>query len=869
MRSLAPISEAGDGQGNTRRRGCVDRMVRVAAIVLVAAFFLLVTFVVAALVFGPSNEDDPATTSVATVTPTATTAPTSTPSPTRALTAAPAATPTATPRPTEAALATATVQANELTSQFSEAAAGESEAQREGDWEVRVRAAVRAPELFGRSPTTGDFVVVVFAATHVDDGQGRFDKATFELHELGGDRIAEHDESLSELVATRLSMPLLGSAVSEGSTAEFVVVFADVVTASNRLVFRFDSNKFLVGSISFDLSQILGESLTARLVALPRQEPTSAAAAATLTPTSEPALTPTPDPTPTSTPMPTPTPTPTPDPAPTLTPTPQPAAIPTPTREPTPTPTPTPQPTSTPTPTPTSTPTPTPEPTPTPIARKWTCPVGTVYDDFTRSCVRVPLEKISREASSTRNSAAAEYLVQAGDTLRSIAEDFGTTVSSLMEANDIEDANLIRTGSVLLVPTPTAVVEDVVDDSESSLTAFPPTRTSTPTPRPTPTLGPTPTPTSTPTPDQGKGSVSDLQTLRGLYDEAIDDSISCFAKIPEALQQVNSGNIGRFYELSDEADVLSGVTSISALALGAAIENQDGILSTQEGEAIWQHFVTSAGLCYTGQTLLDRVDDLLQAQARGDQQAISRYRSMISGHLESIEKASERLTTLEPAALQAFASAESRLRGPNTAPAETSEASGNASPTPSPKPTLEPSPIPTSTPDSENGSVANSQGPPTPAATSPADEFPPERGSPIGTTLAMLSPGWKLTVLSVNPNATDARSFGELSDRFQLLTARVRVTRTAGTSEIFNPTISLNARARDKDERYRSHVYGGGNEDCKGPDALESRKFAVGESVEGTLCWKILQEDAARLVMRGYGSYFSTAADQPRWQLYE
>ena len=33
--------------------------------------------------------------------------------------------------------------------------------------------------------------------------------------------------------------------------------------------------------------------------------------------------------------------------------------------------------------------------------------------------VRVPLEKISREASSTRNSAAAEYLVQAGDTLRS------------------------------------------------------------------------------------------------------------------------------------------------------------------------------------------------------------------------------------------------------------------------------------------------------------------------------------------------------------------------------------------------------------------------------------------------------------------
>ena len=74
-------------------------------------------------------------------------------------------------------------------------AVGGSEVQREGDWAVRVRAAVRAPEILGRSPAIGDFVVVVFAATHVDEGQGRFDKATFELHELGGDRIAEHDEA--------------------------------------------------------------------------------------------------------------------------------------------------------------------------------------------------------------------------------------------------------------------------------------------------------------------------------------------------------------------------------------------------------------------------------------------------------------------------------------------------------------------------------------------------------------------------------------------------------------------------------------------------------------------------------------------------
>ena len=112
---------------------------------------------------------------------------------------------------------------------------------------------MRVPEIFGESPTTGDFVVVVFAATHVDDGQGRFDKATFELQELRGGRIAKHDERLSELVATQLGMPPLGSAVSEGWTAEFVVVFADVTTASGRLVFRFDSNPYLPGSVSFDL----------------------------------------------------------------------------------------------------------------------------------------------------------------------------------------------------------------------------------------------------------------------------------------------------------------------------------------------------------------------------------------------------------------------------------------------------------------------------------------------------------------------------------------------------------------------------------------------------------------------------------------
>ena len=310
MLSLAPIGGTGNDQGNKRRLGCVDRIVRGAAIVLVVAFVLFVALIVLALNFGPTDGEDSAATPAATVSPTTTTAPTSTPSPTR--------TPTAT------------------------------------------------------------------------------------------------------------------------------------------------------------------------LVAASTPGPTSALA---------PTLTPVPAPTPALTPTSASTPTPTVTPEPTQSPTP--APTPTPTPQPTATPTPEPTPTPSPTPLPTSTPTPTPEPTPTPIPRKWTCPVGTRYDESTRSCALVPAQRVSnREPSQTRRSPTDEYIVQAGDTLRSIAERFGTTVDSLIEANDIDDPNLIRTGSVLLIPASATVVEDIVDDSESSLTAFPPTRHSTSAPRPTPTPTPTPAPTS-------------------------------------------------------------------------------------------------------------------------------------------------------------------------------------------------------------------------------------------------------------------------------------------------------------------------------------------------------------------------------------
>jgi LysM repeat protein len=48
---------------------------------------------------------------------------------------------------------------------------------------------------------------------------------------------------------------------------------------------------------------------------------------------------------------------------------------------------------------------------------------------------------------------AGLYVVQQGDTLSSLAEDFGTTVEELMAANGLTDPNAIKAGQTLLIPS--------------------------------------------------------------------------------------------------------------------------------------------------------------------------------------------------------------------------------------------------------------------------------------------------------------------------------------------------------------------------------------------------------------------------------
>jgi len=55
-----------------------------------------------------------------------------------------------------------------------------------------------------------------------------------------------------------------------------------------------------------------------------------------------------------------------------------------------------------------------------------------------------------------------EYVIQAGDTLREIAKACGLTVKDLVDANNIENPNLIRKGAKLIIPTVDASKRHVV-----------------------------------------------------------------------------------------------------------------------------------------------------------------------------------------------------------------------------------------------------------------------------------------------------------------------------------------------------------------------------------------------------------------------
>lgn len=105
---------------------------------------------------------------------------------------------------------------------------------------------------------------------------------------------------------------------------------------------------------------------------------------------------------------------------------------------------------------------------------------------------------------------AGLYVVQPGDTLTSIADEFGTTVAELIAANGLTDPDNIQVGQQIIVPslvnrTPVIAPPPTMALSPTPLptdtpTPVPPTALPTETPIPTATPEPTPEP-PTPTPN--------------------------------------------------------------------------------------------------------------------------------------------------------------------------------------------------------------------------------------------------------------------------------------------------------------------------------------------------------------------------------
>jgi murein DD-endopeptidase MepM/ murein hydrolase activator NlpD len=63
----------------------------------------------------------------------------------------------------------------------------------------------------------------------------------------------------------------------------------------------------------------------------------------------------------------------------------------------------------------------------------------------------------------TQQAAPIEHVVEAGETLFGIAQQYGTTVAVIVEANDITDPSLIAVGQKLVIP-PAGSEESVIDD---------------------------------------------------------------------------------------------------------------------------------------------------------------------------------------------------------------------------------------------------------------------------------------------------------------------------------------------------------------------------------------------------------------------
>ena len=128
-------------------------------------------------------------------------------------------------------------------------------------------------------------------------------------------------------------------------------------------------------------------------------------------------------------------------------------------------------------------------------------------------------------ATSTLGSGAPTlYRVRPGDTLLTIAAQFGVTVERIMAANDLVDPNRIQAGQELIIPTgdlpePTPTMTPVANTVEPTLAE--PTDTPEPTSTPqSPTVTPTPLPV-TPPATEPEVAIREILDTGVLIEEAV------------------------------------------------------------------------------------------------------------------------------------------------------------------------------------------------------------------------------------------------------------------------------------------------------------------------------------------------------------
>ena len=139
-----------------------------------------------------------------------------------------------------------------------------------------------------------------------------------------------------------------------------------------------------------------------------------------------------------------------------------------------------------------------------------------------------------------------EYMVQIGDSLGTIAEQFEVSVADILYVNQLDNPDVLSVGQVLYIPLGGLVIP--------TATSLPPTVVASPTPRPstTPTPGPSPTPSPTLTGDEAQVFIDSVIGVGDLDTERVILRRSGLGELLLASWQVRDqdGNVYTFPQLT-------------------------------------------------------------------------------------------------------------------------------------------------------------------------------------------------------------------------------------------------------------------------------------------------------------------------------